>query len=271
MKSNLWIRALSGLVYVLLAIGAAISGATGFLLFVTIVAAVCLIEFYNFNFKDSGIKYLLSLPSVCILIYHIICLNSTTLAFNAIWVFGMLFILTLVFSIFLKDGQTIWQQFLIGNIYITAPFLCFQWLPFLSGTYQYTFILLVYGLVWSSDTFAYLSGRAFGNTLLAPSISPGKTLEGFLGGLLGTEIVALSVAYLNPEMDLFFCAGAALVIGISGPLGDLVESRFKRHAGVKDSGNIMPGHGGLLDRFDSILLAVPSFLIFYKLYSSFFH
>ncbi len=271
MKNNLWIRALSGLVYVLLAIGSAISGAEGFLFFVTLIAFICQTEFYTLTFRDSSLKYILSLPSLFVLVYHALHLISPDLLFEFDWIFGILFLTGLILSIFVPNGQSLWQQMVIGNVYVVVPFLCFQWLPFASGEFQYSNILLVYGLVWSSDTFAYLSGRAFGNRLLAPSISPGKTWEGFLGGLLGTELTAIAVAYFVPGMDIFFCAGTALVIGFTAPLGDLVESRLKRQAGVKDSGTIMPGHGGLLDRFDSILLAVPSFTVFYILFKHYFH
>ena len=99
---------------------------------------------------------------------------------------------------------------------------------------------------WASDSFAYFAGRTFGSHKLAPAISPNKTIEGFLGGLVGT-IAAV--------------AGLGAAIAILGTLGDLVESLMKRHTGIKDSGAIIPGHGGIWDRFDSVLFTAP--LVYY--------
>jgi phosphatidate cytidylyltransferase len=110
---------------------------------------------------------------------------------------------------------------------------------------------------WASDTFAYFIGSAFGKTKLCPDISPGKTVEGLLGGLAGSLIVAISVG-LAVKLPLEHSAILGLMIGILAPLGDLIESVFKRFANVKDSGKILPGHGGVLDRFDSIFFVMPA-------------
>ena len=111
-------------------------------------------------------------------------------------------------------------------------------------------------IIWASDTFAYLSGRTFGKHKLFERISPKKTIEGFVGGLIGATAVAIlfDIYSVRPMWQWIVMAEVLVVMGT---IGDLVESSFKRTAGVKDSGTILPGHGGLLDRLDSLVFASP--------------
>lgn len=123
-------------------------------------------------------------------------------------------------------------------------------------------VLYVFLLVWSADTGAYFVGRAFGKRKLAPSVSPGKSLEGMLGGLLLTMIVAALVAHFTQAaqhtgMGAFLAI--SLLATLASVLGDLVESMVKRQRGIKDSSQVLPGHGGVLDRIDSITAAAPVF------------
>lgn len=132
---------------------------------------------------------------------------------------------------------------------------------FLSG---FRLPLLIIGCIWITDTMAYISGSLFGKTPLS-SISPKKTWEGTIGGIvLAVAAVSLTMYFLLPGSMLLFWIGFALVVAVSGTIGDLFESKLKRMAGVKDSGNLMPGHGGFLDRFDSLLIAIPLVWIFLK-------
>ncbi len=118
--------------------------------------------------------------------------------------------------------------------------------------------LSVFVLVWASDTVAYYVGRSVGRTPLAPEISPKKTWEGAVGGAVGAVIVALGLWKLSlVSVGWIDCVALGLICGTVGQLGDLAESRIKRAAGVKDSGTILPGHGGLLDRLDAMIIAVP--------------
>lgn len=138
--------------------------------------------------------------------------------------------------------QTYWGSLSLGAVYL--------WLPFI-GT-------------WASDTFAYFVGSKFGRHKLCPTISPGKTIEGALGGLAGSIWGVLILSYLF-KINLVHGIMIGVLVGIAAPLGDLTESALKRFAGVKDSGNILPGHGGVLDRFDSIMFAVPA--VYYYIYN----
>lgn len=124
-----------------------------------------------------------------------------------------------------------------------------------AGLYYVLFALLI---VWSTDTGAYFIGRQFGKHKLAPHVSPNKTVEGFIGGIVSAIIIAGGFFYLmNLSGNIGLVILALIVLSIFGQLGDLVESALKRFYGVKDSGKILPGHGGILDRFDSLLFVLP--------------
>ena len=123
-------------------------------------------------------------------------------------------------------------------------------------------VWVLFACTWASDTFAYFVGTAFGSHKLAPSISPGKTVEGFFGSIVGTIITAIIVGTIIFGLPLVKMAVAGFVLAIAATLGDLVESVLKRFAKVKDSGLFLPGHGGVLDRFDSLLFTAPTFYYF---------
>lgn len=126
--------------------------------------------------------------------------------------------------------------------------------------------LLICSATWGADIGAYYVGRNFGKTKLAPAISPGKTVEGAAGGVVSAIALAgLCNFILFPQAGIALTLGAGLIGGIVGPVGDLAESQIKRHFGVKDSGSILPGHGGLLDRADALMLTVPTYYVFLTL------
>ncbi|MCP5078054.1 MAG: CDP-archaeol synthase, partial [Psychromonas sp.] len=129
-------------------------------------------------------------------------------------------------------------------------------------------LMYVFLLVWAADTGAYFCGKRFGKHKLAPNVSPGKTIEGFVGGVISSMLVAFVASVLfeieADKMILFFVA--ALITTFVSALGDLSESIFKREAKLKDSGNLLPGHGGILDRIDSLTAAVPVFALTYLLW-----
>jgi phosphatidate cytidylyltransferase len=144
-------------------------------------------------------------------------------------------------------------------VYIAIPFGMVTYM--LQGWSYHLFVGFMV-LLWTNDSGAYLLGKAFGRHKLLPSVSPGKTVEGFIGGLLVAVGAAFVLAWAWPELSWPLWAGCAVVVGISATLGDLLESALKRAAGVKDAGNLLPGHGGVLDRFDGFILALPSMLVF---------
>lgn len=149
----------------------------------------------------------------------------------------------------------------VGSIAIGVGGISLLWLRFMTGS-GWDGVLFVILVVWASDTFAYVAGRAIGGAKLAPRISPGKTRSGSLGGLAGAMVVGAVLALLLPSpvgaaASALRGLGFGLFLGIVSQAGDLAESAFKRRCGVKDSGRSIPGHGGMLDRFDGLLAAVP--------------
>ncbi|MFQ5645563.1 MAG: phosphatidate cytidylyltransferase [bacterium] len=188
------------------------------------------LSFMNFSFRFTG--FMLGLAGFLVFVTAVFYKKSgdrkEILAAAALTLFGVLLI-----NWFL--GHIIWMRGLPRGI-----------------------ALLVYSLlmIWANDSSAYFVGSDYGKRKMAPAISPNKTWEGFLGGLTGSLLVGLAGA---PFAGLSHGKGlsAGLLVGILGPLGDLAQSFVKRTAGVKDSGNLFPGHGGMLDRFDSLIMAAP--------------
>jgi phosphatidate cytidylyltransferase len=126
-------------------------------------------------------------------------------------------------------------------------------------------VLNILLLIWAADTFAYLTGSVIGKTRLLPRVSPGKTVEGAFGGLIFALLAAWALNRYFPMGSLVFHFGMALIVWFFGLVGDLVESQLKRHYGLKDSGKLLPGHGGFLDRFDAFIYVLPFVLLFLSL------
>ena len=139
------------------------------------------------------------------------------------------------------------------NVLAFTPFECFN-----SEAPYYAIALAIYIFIWVNDTGAYLSGITLGKHKMFPRISPKKSWEGAVGGALATVASAFIVAHFYSFMELWQWVGMALVVVVAGTFGDLTESMIKRHLDIKDSGHILPGHGGFLDRLDSMLFAIPA-------------
>lgn len=158
-----------------------------------------------------------------------------------------------------------WLSTLFSAIYITLGYYLAAGLRDMgTGQDGFWLILALFLMVWGNDVFAYFGGKAFGKRKLAPSISPNKTWEGFWFGFLGActgALIALSAIQAFP-LTLYQLLPAAIITSITGPAGDLIESSMKRRADMKDSSSLLPGHGGLFDRFDALILTAP-FLYFY--------
>ena len=150
--------------------------------------------------------------------------------------------------------------------YITSSFIFIYLIANFNGFYDPSIILGCFILIWVNDSFAYMVGKKFGKQKLFYSISPHKTVEGFLGGLLFCCISASIVSrYVDDSISTSNWLTMAIIVSVFGTLGDLIESKFKRESNVKDSCKIMPGHGGILDRLDSIIFASPYIYLFLKL------
>lgn len=183
----------------------------------------------------------------------------------------------LVSELYLKQTNPInnWAYTMLSQMYIALPFsminvLAFRSTPDGNVTFEWLLPLSLFIFLWTNDTGAYCSGSLLGRHKLFPRISPGKSWEGSIGGAVFVMIAAAIIYFLNvgqtdglvAGMPLWQWLGLGLVVVVFGTWGDLVESLFKRTLGIKDSGNILPGHGGMLDRFDSSLMAIPAAVVY---------
>jgi phosphatidate cytidylyltransferase len=173
-----------------------------------------------------------------------------------------------IFKLYKKDDPNPFVNialFYLGISYVALPFALINIIVFADGDYTYQILLGLMLIIWSSDTGAYFAGTAFGKTKLFERISPKKSWEGSLGGaLVATGLAYIAATYFD-RLNLWEWLIIAAIVVVAGTYGDLVESHFKRSMSIKDSGNSIPGHGGFLDRFDSLILAVPFIVVFLKL------
>ncbi|WP_431137038.1 phosphatidate cytidylyltransferase [Psychroserpens mesophilus] len=157
------------------------------------------------------------------------------------------------------------KRFIITTFYLSSGFVFLIAIANYEQIFTPLLLLGSFILVWINDTFAFLVGKNFGKQKLFPSISPKKTVEGFLGGLFFSCIASYFIAQYTEILNFTTWLILAIIVSVFGTIGDLIESKFKRQAKVKDSGVIMPGHGGLLDRLDSIIFAAPFIFLFLRL------
>ncbi len=203
-------------------------------------------------------------------------INSGYIQTNGVFVPYLLTIVYLFVSeLYTRNENAIhdWAYTMLSQMYVALPFsminvLAFRQAPDGDIHYYYLLPLSVFIFLWTNDTGAYCSGSLLGKHKLFPRISPAKSWEGSIGGALFVLIAAAVVSYLESQsnalsgLTIVQWLGLGLVVTVFGTWGDLVESLFKRTLGIKDSGNILPGHGGMLDRFDSSLMAIPASVVY---------
>lgn len=271
---NLIIRALTGIAFVAIIVGAICAHPITFLIAFTLVTGLLLWEFYglvNQNEKASLKRIINSLGGAY--------LFAATFFFSNGWIDGDVFLPYLLFLIYTFVGELYykasnpinnWALTLFGQVYCAGSFSLLNFIAASSATqigslYFPLFVLAIFVFIWLNDTGAYLVGVTFGKHRLFERISPKKSWEGFWGGLVVALASSLLFVWLLPEISWYKWMGLATTVVLFGTWGDLVESLLKRTLNVKDSGNILPGHGGMLDRFDSILLAIPAAYIYIEL------
>ena len=211
-------------------------------------------EFFNlFQQEKFSKKFILS---ILVSVYFIISFSlNEKLALISIILF---FLVLFTFLIGKKDLPEM-LKFLIANIYISI-FLCLSIPIFNNGEGKHLIMFLLI-IAWCTDSFAYFTGVKFGKRKLCPSISPNKTIEGAIGGLIGAIIAGLLFNLLVLKVNFLKAFTYIIILSIFSILGDLFESSLKRYNNKKDSGNIFPGHGGMLDRIDSLFFSIPAFYI----------
>ncbi|MEG2612136.1 MAG: phosphatidate cytidylyltransferase [Alistipes sp.] len=261
---NLAIRTLSGLVLAIVMIGAILLSKWSFgaLLLVLLVGGMR--EIYRLS-ENNGAEpqYLMGMVAGGVLLI-VNFFAATKLWGNAesmrLLTLYFMVMLTMLFvcELFRKGKNPLANigATLLGVVYVALPLSLMCYIPTMSGSWHPWVMIFFILTIWSNDVFAYLVGMSIGRHRLCERLSPKKSWEGFFGGLVGALVMGFVAANLL-DANLWQWLGLALVASITGVLGDLTESMFKRAANVKDSGNAIPGHGGWLDRFDALLLAAP--------------
>jgi phosphatidate cytidylyltransferase len=263
---NLITRSISGFVYVSLFLFAILFDAKSYIAITAIFATICIWEFSKIiQFKNS-IPYILLAISVY---YFSFKLSEKVTLF--LLIATLLCSVRLIYNLYNKNKKQRYPSTTIDKIdvtvrYIVLPFSFLIALPFIFGEYQPKIVICILIFIWVNDSFAYLIGKNFGKRKIFESVSPKKTIEGFIGGWIFSLITAffISQQYTDSTINLIDWFSIASILSIFGTIGDLIESKFKRQANIKDSGNIMPGHGGMLDRLDSLFFAAP--FVFLYLY-----
>ena len=254
-------RAISGVVYITLLVLATLKPFTSHLLF-SFFLLIATYEFCNLIYLEKIFAILFSI-GFSLLFYFFEPIKKIEIAALIITLLSGIFLMFYLFSkreIPLKK----FTKYLLLHGYVIFPLLLITQIPAINS-YKLISILDVFIIIWVNDTFAYLIGKKFGKKKLFESISPKKTIEGFFGGLLFAMIAGIVISFATNKFHWILGIIFAIIISVFGTIGDLIESKFKRNANVKDSGKIMPGHGGILDRLDSIIFVTPFLLLFLHL------
>jgi phosphatidate cytidylyltransferase len=229
-----------------------------------------LVSDYNHKFLsfDSGKSYLI--------LYLTFPLYLSLFILSKYPEFQLVFLIIIVttnvllgFSLLKKKffSFSILKNRFVGHFYLVGSLVIFFSMSNVLGTYDPLIILSFLSLIWISDSAAYVFGVSFGKRPLLKSVSPKKSIEGFIGGVIFSILLSLVFSfYININFSLVQWLIIAVVTSVLGTLGDLVQSQFKREAGVKDSGKWLPGHGGLYDRMDSIIFAAPFIYLLIKIF-----
>ena len=285
-------RGISGAIYIILLLASILYSTESFFILFGIFLIIAVYEFCNLIQIDKIFPILFGtiLYTVVTLVSHYNKITTDTInqlfqtdleiSINIQQLDIVLLVIALVVSIkcilflFYDNIQKISTSskylYLLG--YIILPFVFITKISFGINDYNPKIIIGLFILIWTNDTFAYIVGKSIGRTKLFEKISPKKTIEGFLGGIVFAVLAGylISKYYIraNPqfsERSILIWTSIAVIVGIVGTIGDLIESKFKRIAGVKDSGSIMPGHGGILDRLDSVIFVAPIIFLFYQI------
>ena len=272
---NLIIRALTGIIFVVVLISAICIHPIFFLILFCIITGLTLWEFGGLvkHYENANLQRTVNmLGGVYLFIATFVHANGLT--DGKIFLPYLLFImLTMIAELYYKAPNPInnWAFTLFAQIYCAGSFSMLNFIgaePGTPGVMSYTplFIMAIFIFVWLDDTGAYLVGSLIGKHKLFERISPKKSWEGFFGGLILALASSQAFAWFAPAINRMNWLGLAATVVLFGTWGDLIESLLKRTLGVKDSGNVLPGHGGMLDRFDSVMLAVPASYIYIELF-----
>ncbi len=259
--NNLAIRIITALIGATVLIGAIVWNALGFAIVFGIIMLLTLREFYGLARKSGANPFelwglILGLVSFSILFYSF----EVEPLQEMYWLLPVLFSVVFIYPLIQLNRTNAIDCLAIsvlGLFYIALPFCLLIPVAFVQGAYHFELIIGILFIQWANDSGAYFSGKTFGKTKLFEKVSPNKTWEGTIGGALLGLAFAYGFFHFFGVFAVYHWLALGLIISVFGTLGDLVESLFKRTLAIKDSGSSLPGHGGFLDRFDSLLLALP--------------
>lgn len=266
-------RAISGLVYIVLLIGSIQYQLlkpefNSFFILFGVFLLIAVYEFCNLVSINKIIPILIA--AILYSGYSVVLTKKipVNVIYESLFLFATLYVSIKAILFLFNEAKTelsIFNKsdFLLG--YVILPFLIIAKIPFGKFGYNPKIIITIFIIIWTNDTFAYIVGKSIGKHKLFERISPKKTIEGFIGGVLFAVLASYLSAKYFIEGSIYIWMIIAVIVGVFGTIGDLIESKFKRIAGVKDSGKIMPGHGGILDRLDSVIFAAPFVYLFYQI------
>jgi len=259
-------RAITGILFVSVIVGSMLIDKLAFSALFLIVTGLTLWEFYslvNQGDKASINKFAAVAVGLILYISATVWQYSISIGIATVGLYILGCMSIAIYELFRQKGNPLhnWAYFFLGQVYIVAPFLM---LNLLNNLFGIEFLLALFALIWVYDSGAYLFGVTLGKHRLFERISPKKSWEGAIGGFLAACGISLIFANFSPSLPIIGWLGFATLVVIFGTFGDLSESLLKRTFNIKDSGDILPGHGGMLDRFDSLLFATP-IILFYLL------
>lgn len=268
-------RTLTGIVFVAVVLGAICLYRLPFLIVFSLITVFTLWEFYGLtgHYENARIKRLVNtVGGIYLFISSYAYANEVASAM--IYLPYLLFIIgVFVAELYDKNSNPLnnWAFTFFGQVYVAGSFSLLNFITAIPGTpgqivHTPIYAVAVFVLIWLNDTGAYLVGSSFGRHRLFERISPKKSWEGFFGGFIIALIASQVFAYFVPGASRIEWIGLSATVVIFGTWGDLTESLIKRTLGLKDSGKILPGHGGMLDRFDSVMMAIPATYIFIELF-----
>jgi phosphatidate cytidylyltransferase len=268
-------RSATGLVFITVLIGSIVWNKYSVAILFLFVAMIGLNEFYRLMNKGGFTPHKLTGFVAGAVIYSLLALHSFGwIPLHTLSIIFPILVAIVVLELFRKQGSPVSNIAftVLSMIYIVMPLASLNYFAYYENfnaevsesQYEYTVLLGFFIIIWCNDTGAYCFGRLFGRTKLFERISPNKTWEGFFGGALTAVGGSFLFAYITEGNYTHWAIISSLIV-VFGTLGDLTESQIKRSVGVKDAGNFLPGHGGILDRFDGVLYAAP-FVLTYFLY-----
>jgi len=261
--NNFWTRAFTGAVFVAVMIAAIEFSPYTFMILFMVINLLSIIEFYKLFIRNELTPRIFSGIVLSAILYATSALvASGTASAQLLFINIPMLFLIFIFELYLKSEKPFENiaYTLLGVAYLTLPLALFNSMAFLPGenTGYHSGIIIGYFLIlWASDTGAYLSGMKFGKHKLFERHSPKKTWEGSIGGCLAALLLGYTNSLFFTQLALSEWLIVGLLIVITGTFGDLIESMLKRSLKIKDSGNILPGHGGMLDRFDGLFISIP--------------